>query len=128
MADKNKQEADTYFSSRPEKIGAWQGFKQFLWNGETKQCMGRTGGSWGKLKVISSYWSLFLFPFHPNSLSLSFLHPNAEREKFIMLNTLDFWRPSPCERLIFPYLLLRSPVAHQERRKEALSLCKFYFM
>lgn len=47
MAEKSNA-ADTYFSSRPEKIGAWTGFKQFLWNPETSQVMGRTGGSWGK--------------------------------------------------------------------------------
>jgi sodium/potassium-transporting ATPase subunit beta len=44
MADKNKS-GDFY--TRPEKVGAWTGFKQFFWNSETKQCMGRTGSSWG---------------------------------------------------------------------------------
>lgn len=47
MADKNKQ-GDFY--SRPKEIGAWDGFKQFLWNSETSECLGRTGSSWGKLK------------------------------------------------------------------------------
>lgn len=46
MADKNKS-GDFY--NRPEKLGAWDGFKQFLWNSETSQFMGRTSGSWGKL-------------------------------------------------------------------------------
>ena len=45
MADKNKP-AD-YFN-RPEKLGAWKGFKTFWWNSETSQFMGRTSGSWGK--------------------------------------------------------------------------------
>lgn len=45
MADKNKS-GDFY--NRPEKLGAWEGFKQFLWNSETSQFMGRTSGSWGK--------------------------------------------------------------------------------
>lgn len=45
MADKNKS-GDFY--NRPEKLGAWEGFSQFLWNGETKQFMGRTSSSWGK--------------------------------------------------------------------------------
>lgn len=45
MADKNKP-AD--FFNRPDKLGAWSGFKQFLWNSESGQVMGRTGGSWGK--------------------------------------------------------------------------------
>jgi len=47
MADKNKQ--GEYYS-RPAKLGKWEGFKQFLWNSETSECLGRTGGSWGKLK------------------------------------------------------------------------------
>lgn len=45
MADKNKS-GDFY--DRPEKLGAWAGFSQFLWNGDTKQFMGRTGSSWGE--------------------------------------------------------------------------------
>jgi len=45
MADKNKP--GDYFN-RPEKLGAWIGFKQFLWNPDTKQFMGRTSSSWGE--------------------------------------------------------------------------------
>ena len=47
MADKNKQ--GEYYS-RPAKLGKWEGFKQFIWNSETSEMLGRTGGSWGKLK------------------------------------------------------------------------------
>lgn len=47
MADKNKQ--GEYYS-RPAKLGKWEGFKQFLWNSETSEMLGRTGGSWGKSK------------------------------------------------------------------------------
>lgn len=46
MADKNKQ-GDFY--SRPKELGKWEGFKQFLWNSETSELLGRTGSSWGKL-------------------------------------------------------------------------------
>lgn len=45
MADKNKLGE---FYTRPAELGKWEGFKQFLWNGETSECLGRTGGSWGK--------------------------------------------------------------------------------
>lgn len=45
MADKNK---NGEYYTRPTELGAWDGFKQFLWNGETSECLGRTGGSWGK--------------------------------------------------------------------------------
>lgn len=47
MADKNKMGE---FYTRPAKLGKWEGFKQFLWNGETSECLGRTGGSWGKCR------------------------------------------------------------------------------
>lgn len=33
----------------PPKLSNWEGFKRFLWNGETGQFMGRTAGSWGEL-------------------------------------------------------------------------------
>lgn len=45
MADKNKLGE---FYTRPKELGKWEGFKQFLWNSETSECLGRTGGSWGK--------------------------------------------------------------------------------
>lgn len=50
MADKNKS-GDFY--DRPEKLGAWAGFSQFLWNGDTKQFMGRTGSSWGEFLEVA---------------------------------------------------------------------------
>lgn len=46
MADKNKS-GDFY--DRPVKLGAWSGFKQFMWNSETSQFLGRTSGSWGEI-------------------------------------------------------------------------------
>lgn len=55
MADKNKT-GD--FFNRPEKLGAWIGFKQFLWNPETKQFMGRTSSSWGKFFLYHTFMHL----------------------------------------------------------------------
>lgn len=49
MADKNKVGE---FYTRPAELGKWEGFTKFLWNGETSECLGRTGGSWGKSKEI----------------------------------------------------------------------------
>lgn len=65
MADKNKMGE---FYTRPKELGKWEGFKVFLWNSETSECLGRTGGSWGKLtaKIYQpfffgkSFWSCYV--------------------------------------------------------------------
>lgn len=46
MAD--KKTAEQYYAP-PPKLGKWEGFKLFLWNSETSQCLGRTGSSWAKI-------------------------------------------------------------------------------
>ncbi|CRK86547.1 CLUMA_CG000063, isoform A [Clunio marinus] len=67
MADKNKS-GDFY--NRPEKLGAWAGLKQFIWNSDTSQFMGRTKDSWGKIlffylifySVLALFfWVMWLF-------------------------------------------------------------------
>lgn len=56
MADKNKMQE---FYTRPKELGKWEGFKVFLWNSETSECLGRTGGSWGELslKILRFFFS-----------------------------------------------------------------------
>ena len=39
------------FAQKPEELPGWEGFKRFMWNGETKQFMGRTGCSWRKYNL-----------------------------------------------------------------------------
>lgn len=56
MADKNKVQE---YYSRPVTLGKWEGFKQFLWNSETSECLGRTGGSWGKCQSATDPSNLF---------------------------------------------------------------------
>lgn len=60
MADKNKP--GDYFN-RPEKLGAWIGFKQFLWNPDTKQFMGRTSSSWAKILIFYIIFYVILSAF-----------------------------------------------------------------
>lgn len=45
MADKKPE---SQFYTRPPQLGKWESLRVFLWNSETKQFLGRTGGSWSK--------------------------------------------------------------------------------
>lgn len=38
----------------PKSKGDEGGFKKFLWNGDTGEFLGRTGGSWGNLRLLKS--------------------------------------------------------------------------
>jgi hypothetical protein len=59
MADKNKS---VEYYKRPEKLGAWEGTKQFLYNKETSECMGRNSGSWGKQNNLMNVFCQENFP------------------------------------------------------------------
>lgn len=48
MADKK----DGQYPMRPKELGKWEGFKQFLYNSETSEFLGRTGGSWAKILIF----------------------------------------------------------------------------
>jgi len=69
MADKNKLGE---FYTRPAKLGKWEGFKQFLWNSETSECLGRTGSSWAKIlafyvvfyAVLAGFFAAMLYVFY----------------------------------------------------------------
>ena len=40
------------FAIKPEEKPGWEGFKEFIWNTETSEFLGRTASSWCKLPDI----------------------------------------------------------------------------
>ena len=40
---------DEELTFRQKVSNQWNGFKEFMWDGENKRFMGRSGKSWGKL-------------------------------------------------------------------------------
>jgi sodium/potassium-transporting ATPase subunit beta len=51
------------FAQKPEEKPGWEGFKQFVWNTETSEFLGRTGSSWFKIGVFYVIYYAFLTGF-----------------------------------------------------------------
>ena len=50
-ANDSKGPAQYQFAIKPEEKPGWEGFKQFLWNSETSEFLGRTASSWCKYLI-----------------------------------------------------------------------------
>jgi hypothetical protein len=44
--------AQYQFAQKPVEKPGWEGFKEFIWNSETSEFLGRTGCSWCKYRFI----------------------------------------------------------------------------
>ncbi|KAG5677059.1 hypothetical protein PVAND_006843 [Polypedilum vanderplanki] len=87
MADKNKSDGDAYLN-RPEKLGAWDGFKQFLWNSDTKQFMGRTSGSWLRILIFYIIFYIVLAIFFVTMFFIFGSTLTKERPKYELKESL----------------------------------------
>lgn len=85
MADKNKQ--GEYYS-RPAKLGKWEGFKQFLWNSETSEMLGRTGGSWAKILLFYVIFYAVLAGFFAAMLAVFYQTLDENKPKWQLENGL----------------------------------------
>ena len=46
------------FAIKPEEKPGWEGVKEFIWNTETSEFLGRTARSWRKLRIVHLYLRL----------------------------------------------------------------------
>jgi len=78
--DKKAEPQEYKFAAKPEEKTGWEGFRQFLWNSETSEFLGRTGLSWLKIGVFYVIYYALLAGFFMGML-------------FIFYQTLDDHSP-----------------------------------
>jgi len=65
-------EQEYRFESDDKKKSVGSGLKDFIWNGETKEFLGRTGASWAKISLCYSIFYSFLAAFFIGMLAVFF--------------------------------------------------------
>ncbi|KAK5646787.1 hypothetical protein RI129_005251 [Pyrocoelia pectoralis] len=78
MAEKKTEQ----FYTRPPKLGKWESFKVFLWNSETHQFLGRTGGSWGKIILFYLLFYAVLIGFFAAMLTIFYQTLDDKKPKW----------------------------------------------
>ncbi|XP_050504178.1 sodium/potassium-transporting ATPase subunit beta-2-like [Diabrotica virgifera virgifera] len=84
MADKKVNE----YYTRPPTLTKWEGFKLFLWNPETKQFLGRTGASWGKILLFYLIFYAVLIGFFAAMLAVFYQTLDSKKPKWELDNGL----------------------------------------
>ncbi|KAJ8729745.1 hypothetical protein PYW08_001326 [Mythimna loreyi] len=86
MADKTKV-AEQYYAPPPD-LGKWEGFRIFLWNGETGQFLGRTGSSWAKILLFYLIFYAILAGFFAAMLAIFYQTLDSKMPKWQLDSSL----------------------------------------
>jgi len=74
------------FAIKPEEKPGWEGFKQFLWNSETSEFLGRTGSSWFKIGLFYVVYYTFLTGFFIGMLVIFYQTLDDKQPKWLNSN------------------------------------------
>jgi len=87
--DKKPGEAVEYkFAIKPEEKTGWEGFKQFLWNSETSEFLGRTGMSWLKIGVFYIIYYTLLAGFFMGMLVIFYQTLDKKEPRWLNKNSI----------------------------------------
>lgn len=106
MSDKKQEQAENDWNMAPPKRSSWENFQLFLWNSQTKEVLGRTALSWGKILLFYVFLYAFLAAFFASMLLVFFqtldpYHPTWQNEKgLIGVNPALGFRPMPNDKNI----------------------------
>lgn len=115
MAD--KKIAEQYYSP-PVKMGKWEGFKTFLWNSETSQCLGRTGSSWAKILLFYIIFYAALAGFFAGLLAIFYQTLEYDKPKWTLDSGLIGSNPGLGFRPMPPEENVESTLIWYEASKE----------
>ncbi|XP_060650806.1 sodium/potassium-transporting ATPase subunit beta-2 [Drosophila nasuta] len=114
MADKKIGE----YYSPPPKMGKWEGFKKFLWNSETSQCLGRTGSSWAKILLFYIIFYAALTGFFAAIFAVFYQTLEADKPKWMLDNGLIGSNPGLGFRPMPPEANVESTLVWYESSKQ----------
>ncbi|KRJ98796.1 sodium/potassium-transporting ATPase subunit beta-2 isoform X1 [Drosophila yakuba] len=114
MADKKIGE----YYAPPVKMGKWEGFKKFLWNSETSQCLGRTGSSWAKILLFYIIFYAALTGFFAAIFTVFYQTLDNEKPKWMLDNGLIGSNPGLGFRPMPPEANVESTLVWYESSKK----------
>ncbi|XP_023172302.1 sodium/potassium-transporting ATPase subunit beta-2 isoform X1 [Drosophila hydei] len=114
MADKKIGE----YYAPPPKMGKWEGFKKFIWNSETSQCLGRTGSSWAKILLFYIIFYAALTGFFAAIFAVFYQTLEVDKPKWMLDNGLIGSNPGLGFRPMPPEANVESTLVWYESSKK----------